>query len=144
MAIRSNKPGRPKGTKIDSLDIERAQEYPKKLWDKSARIVAAELENHIRNNSIRPNPTGKNPSKGGEYPKAVTTKFVGGVRVIYAPSANSFRVYSLMPYGKYLQDGTTNPDGSTRMEARPWATKALEARDWIQRVAIIAREASKK
>lgn len=135
---RNNKPGRPKGQRIDSLDVERAEEFPRKLWDKSARIVAAELENWIRNHSARPNPTGKQPSQPGEYPKAVTTRFLRGVRVIYAKSANSFRVYSKMPYGRFLQEGTET------MEPRPWATKALEAQDWIQRVAIIARNASKK
>lgn len=134
----SSNVGRPPGSKAAELDIAGAQGIPRRLWERSAKIVAEELEAYIKTKSLRPNPSGRNPSKPGEYPKAVTTEFVEGVNVRYNRENNSFRIYSEAPHGRYLQEGTKN------MLPRPWATKALNAKDWVRRIAIIAREHSKR
>lgn len=129
--------GRPKGSRAGEIDVEKAEKYPAVLWERAARAVAGEIEDWIKLKSSRPNPTGANPSKPGEYPKTVTGEFVDGVNVVYSRTNNSLRVYSVAPHGKYLNSGTRN------MEPRPWATKALASRDWLKRIAQVARAFNK-
>lgn len=130
--------GRPGGSRAGELDVEKAELYPRRLWERAARAVAGELEDWIKIKSSRPNPTGGNPSRPGEYPKAVSGNFVDGVRVVYSRENNALRVYSAQPYGKFLNSGTGN------MEPRPWATKALASRDWMKRIVQMAKVLSKE
>lgn len=128
---------RPKGSRAGELDVEKAQSYPAVIWERAARAVAGELEDYIKYRCSRPNPGGKNPSKKGEYPKQVLGNFVDGVNVVYSRDNKALRVYSVQPYGKYLNDGTPN------MEPRPWVEKALASRDWLKRIAETAKAFSR-
>jgi len=128
---------RPKGTVAGELDIERAQNIPRMVWERAARSVAGELEDLAKRNCSRLNLSGKNPSKPGEYPKLVSGQLVYGIRVVYSRDANELRIYSQAIYGKFLNSGTR------KMESRPWALKVLASRDWIKRIAAVARAFNK-
>lgn len=129
--------GRPRGSRVGELDVEKAENYPRVIWERAARAVAGELEDWIKIKSSRNNPTGKNPSRPGEYPKMVSGEFVDGVNVVYSRDNNSLRVYSVAPHGKYLNSGTRN------MEPRPWEVKASASRDWRRRIIQVAKALSK-
>jgi len=128
---------RPKGSVADAASIDYVRDVPRRRFIQAAHVVALELEGYIKERCSRVNPYPyKNPSAGGEYPKMRTGNFADGVRVVVADQGRygaELRIYSAMPYGKFLESGTTN------MEARPWASRALEAKDWIARVTKLAR-----
>lgn len=128
---------RPAGINVLELDVEKAQGFGVKLWERAARSVAGEMEEWAQRHSSRPNPTGKNPSKPGQYPKLVSGEFVDGIRFVYSREAKAIRAYTRAKHGVFLQEGTPN------MEKRDWATKTMEAKNWLARVATVARAFNK-
>jgi hypothetical protein len=118
------------------IDVARVMEIGLRRWNKAARIVEEEMQDFIRSKSLRPNPTRRNPSAPGEYPKTVTGEFQAGVRVKY--THQGFIVSSVAPHGKWLQFGTPG-HLPTPMEARPYVDLAEAEVDWSARVAALAR-----
>jgi hypothetical protein len=123
---------RPAGEVIVHFDVDAVAEASGRAFDRAARQVATEIEAYMIGKMSRPNPTGKNPSAPGQYPKMVSAALIEGVRV--TGTRNGVTVYSRQPYGRYLDEGTD------KMAPRPWATRALFARDWMARIARLARE----
>ena len=122
-----------KGEKLAEIDVARVMEIGQRRWDKAARIVAEELQDYIRSKSSRPNPTRRNPSEPGEYPKFVTGDFMAGVRVKY--THRGFIISSVAPHGKWLEYGTGVLFG---MLPRPYVELAQAEVDWSARIAALA------
>jgi hypothetical protein len=123
-------------TKLQEIDVARVMEIGLRRWDRAAKIVAEELQDYIRSKSSRPNPTRRNPSAQGEYPKYVSGNFMAGVRVKY--THQGFIISSVAPHGKWLQFGTPG-HLPTPMAARPYVDLAEAEVDWSARVAALAR-----
>jgi hypothetical protein len=121
-----------RGTIINRVDVRQIKTASQHAIARASKQVAAELEKHIVRHSSRPNPFGDNPSTGGQYPKKVSGDFVEGVAV--TGTDRYLTISSQMIYGAYLESGTK------RMDARPWATKAWNAKDWKTRISQLARK----
>lgn len=131
---------RPAGERLDELDAERAAEIPRRIWRQAVEQVRGELEDYVKAACSTPNPPPfTHSSKDGEYPRARTFEFVDGLRVVYSEEENALRLYSKTHdhHGVFLQNGLR--DGTTR----PFGTKALLARDWVARIAKVARAMNK-
>ena len=80
------------------------------------------LRNYAREKSSRPNPTGRDPSRPGEYPKRVTGRHVRGIRVVHDRKKASARLVGLEKHSMWLQTGYSAD--RRRMLPRPWLSKA--------------------
>lgn len=117
------------GQVIVKYDLRAVEEASGRAFDRAAAQVAKEIEAYIQTKSSRPYPPA---SKPGQYPRVRTGEFVGTVNV--TGSRRGIFVRSPVPHGRFLEEGTVN------MDPRPWATKALNARDWMSRIAKLARQ----
>ena len=124
---------RPSGEELIRLPVAEIVETSGRAFDKAAKQVAAEIEAYMISKMSRPCDRSKGGhSRPGQYPKMEKGWLVEGIRV--TGSRNGIGVYCREPYGRYLDEGTEN------MQPRPWAMRALEARDWMERIANLARE----
>lgn len=73
---------------------------------------------------------GKDPSKPGEPPKKVTEVLLQSIAFAVETDASSITlsVGTNVPYGKYLELGTSNEDGSPKMAPRPFLRPSLAER----------------
>lgn len=125
---------RPAGQVIVRIDVDEIVEASGRAWDKAAKQVASEIDEHIyRNLSKRQSPPTSRP---GQYPHVGQERGNPHLRDEYTVTGTrqGFKVYARVPHGLYLNEGTPN------MAPRPWATKAMNARDWIAKTAKLARE----
>lgn len=134
---------RPAGQRLEEIDADRAAEIPRSIWRQAVEQIRQELEDSVKAACSVPNPPPfKNSSKDGEYPRARTFLFHDGLRVVYSEENNSLRLYSKMPYGKYLQ-GPPLSSGLRDHTTRPFGTKILAEQDWVGRIAKLARAMTK-
>lgn len=73
---------------------------------------------------------GKDPSKPGEPPKKVTQELLNSINFVVEtdPGAITLSVGTNIPYGRYLELGTSNEDGSPKMAPRPYLRSSLVER----------------
>lgn len=123
----------PRGQVIVRFPIAEVEEASKRALSRAAKEVAAEIEAYAIAKSSRPcDGRPGSHSKPGQYPKMETGEFVSGLRVTGSNTGITF--YSQAPHGRYLEEGTIN------MDPRPWATKAANARNWMAKIAKLARQ----
>ncbi len=125
---------RPAGQVIVRMDVEAIVEASGRAFDKAAKQVAGELDEYIqaqitKAQSPPPSRPGQYPHVGAKYdhPKLYESYSVTGTR-------QGLKVYCRVPHGLYLNEGTD------KMAPRPWATRAINARDWMARIAKLARQ----
>jgi hypothetical protein len=128
--------GRPGGQKFNEVDIDKAQDVPRRIWRMAVEQVRGELEAYVKAACSKPYPPA---STAGNYPHLRTGELVEGIRVVYSEPDNALRMYSKTHdhHGVFLQEGLR--DGTTR----PFGTKALLARDWVARIAKVAKAMNK-
>lgn len=78
------------------------------------------IATRIREKISRPNPTGRDPSLPGEYPKKVLGWLRKNILWEYDKVKKVGRVGTPVKYGKYLELGTR------RMRPRPWLSQAFK------------------
>lgn len=66
-------------------------------------------------------------SAPGEAPAVITGRLMNSITVEAMGSGLTVEVGPTVNYGKYLEFGTKNKDGGTKMDARPFMGPALEA-----------------
>ena len=66
-------------------------------------------------------------SAPGEPPAVITGRLMNSITAEAIGSGLTFEVGPTVNYGRYLEQGTKNKDGSTKMDARPFMGPALEA-----------------
>lgn len=120
---------RPRGQVIVKFNVDEVREASGRAFDRAAKQVAGEIEAYMQQKCSRLYPP---ESKPGQYPKMRTGQHVGGIHV--TGSRNGFTVYAEAPHSVFLEEGTVN------MAPRPWATRAMMARDWMSRIARLARQ----
>lgn len=120
---------RPRGQVIVHYDVAEVAEASGRAFDKAARQVAGEIEAYMQAKCSRPYPPA---SKPGQYPKIRSGEHVSGIHV--TGTRNGVTVYAEALHSLFLEHGTVN------MEPRPWADRALNARDWMARIAKLARQ----
>lgn len=121
---------RPAGQVIVRMDPGEIANVSGRAMGRAMNQVAEEIELYIQEHSSTLYPP---PSKPGQYPHERSGDFKSGVHV--TGTQRGFTVYSRAPYGIYLEEGNTRG-----MAPRPWAYRALVARDWLAKVAKLARE----
>jgi hypothetical protein len=126
---------RPAGQKFNEVDIDKAQDVPRRIWRLAVEQVRGELEDYVKAACSKPYPPA---STAGNYPHLRTGNLVDGLKVVYSEPDNALKMYSREPYGKWLQNGQLRDN-----TARPFGTKALLARDWVARIAKVARALNK-
>lgn len=97
--------------------------------DSRALSAANHLANRIKESIDRPNPTGRDPSRPGEYPKKVSGELQASIVVQESETGTGYAVGTTLEYGKFLELGTS------KMSPRPWLSKAL--REYASEIAKI-------
>ena len=122
---------RPRGQVVVHYDIDAVADASGRAFDKAAKQVATEIEAYMKAKTARPYPPVSRPE---QYPRARTYELNSGIHV--TGTRNGITVFNEAVHGVILQrkydDGT--PGG------RDWADRALRARDWMGRIAKLARE----
>lgn len=86
-----------------------------------ARVKAAAewFRDRLREAVSRPNPTRKDPSAPGEYPKRVTGEFLHSIKYRFNKTKHQASIGSSTDKARWLETGTSN------MEARPWLSNGI-------------------
>jgi hypothetical protein len=127
---------RPAGQKFNEMDIDKAQDVPRRIWRMAVEQVRGELEDYVKAACSKPYPPASRP---GNYPHLRTGEFVDGLSVAYSEEDSAFRMYSKTSdnHGRFLNEGLR--DGTTR----PYGALTLQVRDWSARVMQVARRMNK-
>ena len=125
---------RPAGQVVVRMDVGQIEEASGRAMDKAAKQVAEELSAYIQTQITKKQSLPA--SKPGQYPhvgeKYDHRKLYEGYTV--TGTRHGLKVYSQVPHGRYLEEKSPSDGG------RPWATRAMESRDWMARIAKLAWE----
>ena len=122
-----------RGTVIVKFQRRRALRRTKAAMGRAYKEVAKEIEREIKQKVSRSFPPASAPF---QYPRRRTGRFRSGIAV--TGTVNGITVSSVMPYGKFLEEGTS------RMLPRTWARRVLlfgaNRKKWEARIAALAKK----